>query len=71
MEDHAWLLIADDSVEGDLIAKVGDGTNVRMDVGVRVAPGKGDLGMSEVVQWAVQEILDGYLASSSGTIEEA
>ena len=71
VEDHAWLLIADDSVEGDLIAKVGDGTNVRMDVGVRVAPGKGDLGMSEVVQWAVQEILDGYLASSSGTIEEA
>lgn len=71
VEDHAWLLIADDSVEGDLIAKVGDGTNVRVDVGVRVAPGKGDLGMSEVVQWAVQEILDGYLASSSGTIEEA
>ncbi|KAJ5908802.1 Phosphoribulokinase/uridine kinase [Penicillium taxi] len=61
VEDHAWLLVADESVEGDLVAKVGDGTNVRTDVGVQVCPGQGALGMEDVVKWAVDEIVRFYL----------
>ncbi|KAJ5585556.1 Phosphoribulokinase/uridine kinase [Penicillium hispanicum] len=61
VQDHAWLLVADETVDGDLIDRVGDGTNVRSDAGVKVVPGKGSLGMEEVLRWAVREILGFYL----------
>ncbi|KAJ5703571.1 Phosphoribulokinase/uridine kinase [Penicillium malachiteum] len=57
VEDHAWLLIPDESVDGDLVAQVGEGINVRTDAGVIVAPGKGLVGMDVILKWAVEEIL--------------
>ncbi|KAJ5172410.1 hypothetical protein N7492_005003 [Penicillium capsulatum] len=63
VQDHAWLLVPR-GAEGDLLSRVGDGTEVREDVGVRVAPGKGEQGMSEMVRWAVREIVDSYLAAT-------
>ncbi|KAJ6008192.1 Phosphoribulokinase/uridine kinase [Penicillium herquei] len=63
VEDHAWLLIPDESVEGDLIARVGEGIDVRTDAGVIVAPGKGLVGMDIILKWAVEEILAFYRSS--------
>lgn len=40
-----------------LVERFGDGTRVREDVGVRVAPGGGEAGMEDVVRWAVGEVL--------------
>lgn len=73
VEDHAWLLLPQDAQEqildlGEgremaedrrkmLLERVGDGRSVREDVGVRVAPGFGEMGMEMVVRWAVDEIL--------------
>lgn len=68
VQDHAWLLVAG-GTEGDLVRRVGEGTEVRMDVGVCVAPGKGGAEMEEVVRWAVREILEVYLASNSTETE--
>lgn len=65
VEDHAWLLIQDENVEGDLIARVGEGVNVRSDAGVLVAPGKGEARMDVVLKWAVDEILQHYLAKKA------
>ncbi|KAJ5102578.1 Phosphoribulokinase/uridine kinase [Penicillium argentinense] len=64
--DHSWLIIPDHGEgEGgdgrDLVKRVGEGVNVRTDVGVCVAPGKGAVGMDVVVRWAVEEILRRYL----------
>jgi nicotinamide/nicotinate riboside kinase len=71
--DHAWLLIADedekdggksgslDADEADLVRRVGDGTRVRTNVGVEIAPGAGGAGMDVVLRWAVRLILDYYL----------
>lgn len=76
VEDHAWLLIADEdekdgcgSLAGagagaDLVKRVGDGTRVRTDVGVEVAPGAGSAGMDVVLRWAVGLILDYYLGEN-------
>lgn len=68
VRDHAWLLIGgDDEVEGDgdgdgdIVARVGEGVDVREDVGVRVAPGKGAVGMEVVLRWAVEEVMGFYL----------
>ncbi|KAJ5809600.1 Phosphoribulokinase/uridine kinase [Penicillium pulvis] len=60
VEDHAWLLIADEGVEGGLVERVGEGVDVRADAGVRVAPGRGNLGMDVVLKWAVEEVLGFY-----------
>ncbi|KAJ5871758.1 uncharacterized protein N7529_004111 [Penicillium soppii] len=71
--DHAWLLIADADendaseslvgaeAEADLVRRVGDGTRVRTDVGVEIAPGAGGAEMDVVLRWAVGLILDYYL----------
>lgn len=73
VEDHAWLLLPQhgdedgaghgESKERDkgkslsLVERVGDGTAVREDVGVHVAPGKGEVEMEVVLRWAVGEVL--------------
>lgn len=67
VEDHAWLLIpqygegfgdgGQPGKEMSLVERIGDGTRVREDVGVRVAPGKGEEGMEVVLRWAVGEVL--------------
>lgn len=46
-----------DSEKLSLVERFGDGTRVREDVGVRVAPGKGEVGMEAVLRWAVGEVL--------------
>lgn len=69
VRDHSWLLIADeggrDTVEAendaDLVRRIGDGTRVRTDVGVQVAPGAGSAGMDVVLRWAVDLVLGFYL----------
>ncbi|KAK5801271.1 hypothetical protein VI817_003483 [Penicillium citrinum] len=59
--DHSWLIIPDHPVQGDgeedFIRAVGEGVNVRHDVGLKIAPGMGDVGMDVVLRWAVEEIL--------------
>ncbi|KAJ5605641.1 hypothetical protein N7510_008422 [Penicillium lagena] len=76
VEDHAWLLLPEEQYKSyrsqsqsletekmttaELIARVGDGSAVRTDVGVEVAPGLGTLPMSEVVRWAVDKVLAYY-----------
>ncbi|KAL4792146.1 hypothetical protein BDV19DRAFT_381079 [Aspergillus venezuelensis] len=66
VRDHAWLLLPEDgsveslvSVEGneELVRKVGQGVNVRMDAEVTVAPGQGALPMADLLEWAVDEVL--------------
>lgn len=44
--------------EGELLKLAGQAVNVRSDAGVVVAPGKGEKPMSEVLRWAIDEILD-------------
>lgn len=43
--------------EEELLRLAGQAVNVRTDAGVVVAPGKGEKPMSEVLKWAVDEIL--------------
>ncbi|KAJ5160855.1 uncharacterized protein N7482_007859 [Penicillium canariense] len=65
VRDHAWLLVGGeaDGVSGDdIVARVGEGVDVRTDVGVKVAPGRGAVGMEVVLRWAVEEVLGAYLA---------
>lgn len=70
VQDHAWLLLPEDDGKPlqkeqeekrlgteELIKRVGEGTNVRTDAGVTVAPGKGKLPMTEVLGWAVDEVV--------------
>lgn len=57
VEDHNWLLVVNEDIEGDLVKRVGEGLDIREDAGVKVAPGKGAVGMEEVLKWAVHEIL--------------
>lgn len=66
VRDHAWLLIGGEGEgegegEGDIVARVGEGVDAREDVGVRVAPGKGAVGMEVVLRWAVEEVMGFYL----------
>lgn len=44
--------------EEELLKLAGQAVNVRSDAGVVVAPGKGEKPMSEVLRWAVDEILN-------------
>ncbi|EEA20223.1 ribosylnicotinamide kinase [Talaromyces marneffei ATCC 18224] len=44
--------------EEELLRLAGQAVNVRSDAGVVVAPGKGEKPMSEVLRWAVDEILN-------------
>ncbi|KAL2003627.1 hypothetical protein VTN02DRAFT_3011 [Thermoascus thermophilus] len=70
VQDHAWLLLSEADGKPlqreqeekrlgteELIQRVGEGTNVRTDAGVTVAPGKGRLSMTEVLGWAVDEVV--------------
>jgi nicotinamide/nicotinate riboside kinase len=62
VRDHAWLLVdGDGEGEGDIVQRVGEGVEVRSDVGVNVAPGKGAAGMEVVLRWAVEEVIAFYL----------
>lgn len=63
--DHSWLIIPDHPLNGDedkgsekFIRAFGQGVNVRNDVGIKIAPGKGGVGMDVVLRWAVEEILE-------------
>ncbi|KAL4887052.1 hypothetical protein BJY04DRAFT_227266 [Aspergillus karnatakaensis] len=68
VRDHAWLLLPEKDERvgsldliGDtdeLIERVGQGVNMRSDVGVTVAPGQGTLPMAELLKWAVEEVLN-------------
>lgn len=60
VRDHAWLLVDGDG-QGDIVQRVGEGVDVRLDVGVKVAPGKGAVGMEVVLRWAVEEVVAFYL----------
>jgi nicotinamide/nicotinate riboside kinase len=67
VKDHAWLLLPEGDGEqvgedeAELVRRVGQGTRVRRDVGVEVAPGEGRAGMDVVLRWAVEVILGYYL----------
>lgn len=75
VQDHAWLLMPEEGDgskqslaaatsgtrnESDLLKLAGQGVNVRTDTGVLIAPGKGRKPMTEILDWAVDEIL-GFL----------
>ncbi|KAL1959533.1 hypothetical protein VTO42DRAFT_1978 [Malbranchea cinnamomea] len=62
IEDHAWLLLTESQRQAakDIHAlkeMVGEGENVRVDMGVIVAPGKGKAPMIELLGWAVEEVV--------------
>ena len=64
VRDHAWLLMGEDGEdlarvedEDQVVRRAGQGVNVRGDVGVDVAPGKGELPMKEILRWAVDEVV--------------
>ncbi|ODM23231.1 hypothetical protein SI65_00820 [Aspergillus cristatus] len=60
VRDHAWLLVPEGEQDVDtveLVKKTGSGTNVRTDVGIAVAPGQGSRPMTDILTWAVEEVL--------------
>jgi len=60
VRDHAWLLLPEGDLDVDsaeLVKKAGSGTDVRTDVGIAVAPGQGSRAMTEILTWAVEEVL--------------
>ncbi|TPX25704.1 ribosylnicotinamide kinase [Coccidioides immitis] len=63
IRDHAWLLLPESTQLGedveDLKRLVGEGKNLRDDMGVLVAPGNGECLMEELLRWAVGEVLKG------------
>ncbi|CAG8286486.1 unnamed protein product [Penicillium salamii] len=71
VRDHSWLLVGEDGQnvatggdgDADLVRRAGDGTRVRTDVGVEVAPGAGSAGMEVVLRWAVDLVLQFYIDS--------
>ncbi|EPS31737.1 hypothetical protein PDE_06694 [Penicillium oxalicum 114-2] len=68
VRDHAWLLVGGEGHaerDGDILSQVGEGVDVRHDVGVKIAPGKGAVGMEDVLRWAVNEVMTFYLERRS------
>jgi nicotinamide/nicotinate riboside kinase len=62
ISDHSWLLIPESRRPGnidELKELVGEGVNVRRDAGVIVAPGNGEASMVELLEWAVEEVVQG------------
>lgn len=62
IQDFSWLLLpesAQPKTSGELKEAVGEGENVRGDVGVIVAPGQGKASMPELLSWAVEEVVVG------------
>ena len=62
VQDHAWLLLPENEPWRDvdteeLVKKVGRGIDARTDLGVAVAPGRGSKPMTELLTWAVEEVL--------------
>ncbi|PYH76011.1 hypothetical protein BO82DRAFT_348053 [Aspergillus uvarum CBS 121591] len=68
VKDHAWLLLPEEETEDEdrllkesdpqvLVRLVGQGTRVREHAGVTVAPGRGDKPITELLTWAVEEVL--------------
>lgn len=61
IEDHAWLL--DLGSMGEAVErgeeKSKEGGNVREDVGVSVAPGKGEASLAQMLEWSVEEVIRG------------
>ncbi|PWY63949.1 nicotinamide riboside kinase 1 [Aspergillus eucalypticola CBS 122712] len=74
VQDHAWLLLPERD-EGstewrnadtqELVKLVGQGVNLRMDAGVTVAPGQGEASMTDILEWAVEEVLK-HIAETEG-----
>ncbi|PYI34704.1 hypothetical protein BP00DRAFT_389950 [Aspergillus indologenus CBS 114.80] len=68
VKDHAWLLLPEEETEDEdrllkesdpqvLVRLVGQGTRLRENAGVTVAPGRGDKPITELLTWAVEEVL--------------
>ncbi|OJK04149.1 hypothetical protein ASPACDRAFT_112506 [Aspergillus aculeatus ATCC 16872] len=68
VKDHAWLLLPEGETEDEdrllresdpqvLVRLVGQGTRLRDNAGVTVAPGRGDKPITELLTWAVEEVL--------------
>ncbi|PLN85178.1 hypothetical protein BDW42DRAFT_191018 [Aspergillus taichungensis] len=70
VRDHTWLLLPEggegrftgEEDDEELVRRVGQGVDVRSDAGVVVAPGRGEKSMVEVLEWAVEEVMN-YLLS--------
>ncbi|TPR03881.1 9, 12-octadecadienoate 8-hydroperoxide 8R-isomerase [Aspergillus niger] len=76
MDDHAWLLLPEgeegsaqtawkDADTQELVRLVGQGVNLRLDTGVTVAPGQGKASMTDILEWAVEEVLK-HIAETEG-----
>ena len=68
VRDHSWLLLSEDGEplhaagmeDAELLRKVGQGTNIRTDAGVLIAPCHGSLPIMETLKWAVTEVLNAW-----------
>lgn len=63
VRDHSWLLtggkgedLSSVTDERELMKLVGEGVNVKTNVGVRVVPGGGEASMTDILRWAVGEL---------------
>ena len=76
VQDHAWLLLPEgeegsaqtawkDADTQELVRLVGQGVNLRLDTGVTVAPGQGKASMTDILEWAVEEVLK-HIAETEG-----
>ena len=75
VRDHSWLFLSEkgdpinaDSMDNtELVRTVGQGTNVRTNAGVTVAPCHGDLPMMDTLKWAVTEVLNAWETKERST----
>ncbi|GKZ19169.1 nicotinamide riboside kinase [Aspergillus brasiliensis] len=75
VQDHAWLLLPEgegaaqttwrNADTQELVRRVGQGVNLRLDAGVTVAPGQGEASMTDILEWAVEEVLK-HIAETEG-----